>query len=394
MRRAAIVFALAVAAMLADRQVLDAWDTRPTAALPWAIVRGRLTMRAGPEAPPYYWIKRGDRLVSRYPVATAVLATAPLAPFILAGVRPSRFTEEAAAAVLAAAMVAFLYAAMRRLTSERGAALACAVFVFGTGVVPLLGHSLWQHTGAALCFAVAAWALLSLHGNARAAVAGFAAGAAVACRHVDAILAAGFLLALAAEDRDWPKAFAAAALPVALAAAYNVAMFASPFATGYGAEAAGGWMRTWYDILEGETGILFSPARGLLVYSPVLLLAIAALLRPPDGVLCPRGLRVIGWTVLAYTAVMGCWWSWHGGFAPGPRMLSDALPFLALGLAAATRTLKTPLRRAAAAALVALSLAPNLVESYVPAPPRAVQLNWMRAQGTWAPESYPLAAWF
>jgi hypothetical protein len=330
-----------------------------------------VTLPAGPGEPPYYWLERGGRLVSRYPVATAALAMVPLLPAIAFGMQPSFWLEQYAAAFLAATMIAFFFAATRD-------AAASAVFVLCTAVVPVLGHSLWQHTGAALSLAAGVWALLSLEGRKRALIVGLGAGLAVACRPVDAILAAGLLFTLLARERRWPWAALTSAAPVALVAVYNAAIFGSPFSTGYGAEQYS-WMHRGLDVAEGITGILFSPARGLLVYSPVLILGAIGLW---------RGFRILFFSVVAFTLVMGCWWSWHGGFSPGPRMLSDTLPFLALGLPAGFKSV----RKEVTIALIVASLVPNLVLSYVPPPPRAVQLNWLRSEGTWTLDSYaPIA---
>ena len=400
-RRAFLAFALALAALLGDRQVLDSEDTRPTAFLPFTLAReGKLTVdaRTWPARPlPYYWLAHDGRLASRYPVATALLALAPLAPALYGHFAPTveelRELERIAAASLTALALALLYVAMQRLTSARGAAIAAAVLLLGTALLPVLGQSLWQHTGAVLSFSAAACALFVLRGSARALTVGLSLGFAVACRPVDLLLAAGFALALVLEERRWRLALPAGALPLVLVALYNRALFGSAGATGYGAEASWGWMHNWYDVLEGLAGILLSPSRGILIYSPVLLLGIASLLRPAEGVPQPRGLRILGMTALAYVALLGAWWAWFGGASPGPRMLSDAFPILGLGLGLATRRLDSPRRVALFISLAALSLAPNLVLAYATPSPRAEAASWYRAEGDWTFAAYPLVSY-
>lgn len=78
----------------------------------------------------------------------------------------------------------------------------------------------------------------------------------------------------------------------------------------------------------GIFGLLFSPARGLLWYAPVLLLA---------GAGVGWYWRRIRWLALLalglaglYVAVYGKWFMWHGGFSWGPRFLLPVVPFLAL----------------------------------------------------------------
>ncbi len=80
--------------------------------------------------------------------------------------------------------------------------------------------------------------------------------------------------------------------------------------------------------LQGIFGLTVGPARGLLWYNPILLLAI------PGSVWFWRHARRIFWFILAisvvYLLVYAKWYMWHGGYAWGPRFLVPVLPFLAL----------------------------------------------------------------
>ena len=82
------------------------------------------------------------------------------------------------------------------------------------------------------------------------------------------------------------------------------------------------------DWLFGLVGLLVSPARGILWYSPVLLLI-------PLGVgwfwrrarwllLSSAGVALLYWLLYAK------WYMWHGGYSWGPRFLLPVLPFLLL----------------------------------------------------------------
>jgi hypothetical protein len=79
---------------------------------------------------------------------------------------------------------------------------------------------------------------------------------------------------------------------------------------------------------EGLIGTLFSPSRGLFVYSPVLLMAVSGFMfamRDPASrpLFLAYGAVVLGGTVITGAASM--WW---GGHSYGPRLMTDILPLL------------------------------------------------------------------
>lgn len=78
----------------------------------------------------------------------------------------------------------------------------------------------------------------------------------------------------------------------------------------------------------GVAGLLAGPARGLIWYSPALLMAI-------PGVAWfwrqARGVLVFCLAIsVVYVLVYGKWYMWHGGYSWGPRFIVPVLPFLAL----------------------------------------------------------------
>ena len=138
--------------------------------------------------------------------------------------------------------------------------------------------------------------------------------------------------------------------PLGLMLAYNHLRFGSPFATGYGDQVAA-WTTPF---LEGLYGLLLSPGRGLLLFCPLVLLAIAAspALRRRDA-----ALHDFSWlTLLTLVLLYARWHMWEGGWCWGPRFLVPALPLLALTVAAWVDDPPGRLAAGAGKAVVGLSL--------------------------------------
>jgi hypothetical protein len=144
-----------------------------------------------------------------------------------------------------------------------------------------------------------------------------------------------------------PRHFIPAAVVVLLFFGYNIWAFGSPLSTGYGQEALAGWDTPF---LSGFLGILFSPAHGLFVYSPLLLMGVFAGLglwlrglRGDSSNGRPLSLRrypldyLLSVAALLYLVIMSNWWAWHGGAAYNQRMLQEVHPLLIFLLASYMR---------------------------------------------------------
>jgi hypothetical protein len=106
--------------------------------------------------------------------------------------------------------------------------------------------------------------------------------------------------------------------------AYNILRFGSPLETGY--HFAPGQEGFTTPLWWGLSGLLISPARGLLWYSPPVVLGVAGWVR------WQRQERPFAWLVLAIISgqlvVFSLWWEWWGGYGWGPRFLLPIVPLL------------------------------------------------------------------
>jgi hypothetical protein len=225
------------------------------------------------------------------------------------------------AALTAAASVSVMFVLLTRLTTRRRAALIAGTYAWGTLEWGISGQALWQHGGATLALAVALLAFV----DRRLVLAGVAVAAMVAFRLNAAVLAIFLLPLVGRRPADWGR-FVLGLMPFAVPLAiYNTVAFGSPLHQGYGVQHLHSAVKLQgAQILDGISGLLFSPGRGLLLYSPVLLFAFVGLVRGRSRLLY----LCAALATAAYVVAAANSWDWYGGQSFGARRLTDALPLL------------------------------------------------------------------
>jgi hypothetical protein len=329
---AAAVALLLFALLVSNGRPIGAGDTRPTERVAASLVsEADFDLDEFPEVEDPFARTVGGRRVSIYPVASAVLA-APV--FALA---QGMFAMDETGAALAGKWAASLFTALAgavvfvivgRRHPHVEAFWTAFVFALGTSMWST-SQALWQHPAAVLALAVALLFLsLAARDPAWAGRAGLPLALAVAARHADVALVAALAIAAAVRwPRQLPRMIGWGAPVVLLVLAYQWAYFGSPLAHGFAGSAAR-FGEPWG---RGHLGLLASPAKGLFVFTPVLLLA-------PMGVALAfrKGERwwaaSLAAAAVAHWAFVGRWTEWHGGESFGPRMMTDAVPLLVVFL--------------------------------------------------------------
>ncbi len=254
------------------------------------------------------------------------------------------FGAKTLAAVLVAFSVVLIFMSMGLFVATRPALFGALVFGLGSTAWSLGSQALLQQTAALFFLALGAWFLLGSaagRGKNFALYCGAAFGMAVACRPtgVFAALFVGlYFLAMARRGGFSPVLkYALGLLPFAVAVGmYNDYYLGSPFtfaqsvvAEYLAQQSAGGdiWNTP---LLVGLSGLLFSPSRGLLFYSPLLLAGFAGavlLWRQPRKFAALIPLLAAAVAMLLTAAL---WFDWWGGNTYGPRPLVDLGVFLVL----------------------------------------------------------------
>jgi hypothetical protein len=353
-----VAAALCVALLViynANGREIGSYDTQPTKfAARELLLRGTLHLDAVVAATPEYADRWGfihgadGHYRSIYSPVPAIMAAAVVWPFWRAGLIDIRaplapgLMAVLTASLLVSLAVAGAFLTARQRLPRRRALLVAVGLGLGTGLWSTASQTLWQTETAVFGLALA----VLVFGSPREHLTGWGAltiglglGLAGATRPQLAPLVACLLAGtwMRASPRHALLATTIAGGFAAAMCAVNLRWFGHPF----------GALPLLQDVnaaihdtgasfdpsLAGFAGLLVSPSRGLFVFSPVALVAVAGLSRAFRA-----GLRSpLPWCALAlltqYTlyASYAVWW---GGHTYGPRYLLDVLP-VAVPLAAA-----------------------------------------------------------
>jgi len=302
-----------------------------------------------------------------------------------------------AASLMAALSALALFSASRRILrataaspgsaahatdrDARSALLGVLAYGLGTSIWSTASLAMWTHTPAVLGYAVALWALTV----GRTGLAGAAAAVAVIARPATApaiVLLAAYVVHRSLAGANWGRVirFGCAAAAVGLSGmAYTYRIFGN---------LAGGApirMQYWYDELgttsafsgslaAGLSGLTVSPGRGILIYSPIVVVAVMGAVRMWRSALNPEtsdstfgradAILLLRYSSLAAIAILLTYSKyivWWGGHGFGPRYLTDAMPFLGVLFAAgfatlSGRTLRLRVARVGVAVLFSYSI--------------------------------------
>lgn len=343
-RRAAVLFVGLFAVYNSNMRPVASGDSFGAALLPFSVVLdGSITLdrfapwlREHKELAGYSTTERGGHVYSSYPIGGALLVSPLYLPARVMGfdrmdpssvVLLARVAEKLVASGVASVSAVLLFLLLRSVTNEAWACALAWVFGLCTSAFSISAQAMWQQTTDQL--AIIAALLLSARWLEHrawgwAAGCGLVVGVAVWIRPTNELLCVALIVALyraRASLRDYAAVAAPVAVATATLVAYNLRISGDP---------QGFYLASVLDgnIFNGLAGIQFSPARGLLIYTPVLVLALRR----------PRGEHAVLWTACAafsllHVLLIAKWRYWWGGYSWGPRLLSEAVPPLFVMLA-------------------------------------------------------------
>jgi GT2 family glycosyltransferase len=291
-----------------------------------------------------YYLSRTTRpgvYVTSYGAATGLFAlpfVAAVYPFVHD--LPARTSllwllGKLAASFAVAGSAFFLYLVAADHVRRRAAMVITLIYGLGTCVWSTSSQALWQHGPGEFFLGLGTFSLFRRQRGYAPYLAGLAYGMAFMCRPTNSVAVIAGLLLFLLTDRRNALRYLAGGLPVALLFfAYNLHYFGKPIAFGqvtalverFGkSDVSVVWQNS---LLTGLAGVLFSPSRGLFVFSPIAVFSVWAVFRIwRDKRWLP--LRALAFATVALWLVVARWTGWTGGWCYGYRLVVDSAIFLA-----------------------------------------------------------------
>ncbi|HYP09088.1 MAG TPA: hypothetical protein VER03_22875 [Bryobacteraceae bacterium] len=244
-------------------------------------------------------------------------------------IRSSAFVEILVASLIIALAAVVMYGMAREVVSPARALIAAFVFAFCTSAWSTGSRALWQHGPSMLLIGIAVW--LALVARRRPEVVQYIGAPlmlALFVRPTNIVPLAGFTVFVWICFRRSFVRFALWAAPIAigfcLASDVTYGTILAPYAFAKRVNAPG--LGVHPEMWAAFTGNMISPARGLLVFTPIVLLCLYGLFRrasdPYERALKALMIAIIGGHWLLITLYE----DWWGGHSFGPRYFSDLTP--------------------------------------------------------------------
>ena len=211
------------------------------------------------------------------------------------------------------------------------AVLLTFAYALGTSCLSVSSQAIWQHGPGQLFVSWGLYSLLKIRDKTSTSLlfwSGFAFAMAIWCRYSNAFVFAILLSYLLIQDREGAVRFMGGAVtPIFFIMADNYFHSGHLLKTGYQSQA----LHFTIHGMPGFLGLLFSPARGLFLFSPIVVFSIWGF-AASYGNLLWRLWRFLGAACLAVLLFYSMYTAWPGGWCFGPRYLAELSPLLIIGI--------------------------------------------------------------
>ncbi len=290
---------------------------------------------------PYYLKKINNHYYSNYPVIIPLMAVPVYYLPLKLGMPVNDLTidilSKLTASLFAVISVIMLFLTLRMITGEKTAFLVSLSYAFATSVWSISSQGLWKHGPAGMFLTIALYCLIRSSKDVKFIIySALPLGLAVWCRQGSAIIAGVMSFwVLLRHRKQFPWYIAVLSLFCLMLVAYNLSLYGH--ITGgnyflnnehllqyYGLGVKDIWSSS---IFGGVCGLLFSPSRGILIYSPILVFAFAGMYRAWRNKPYPV-FRYICISIIIYILFLSRFYAWWGGHCFGPRFFAEVLPLI------------------------------------------------------------------
>ena len=334
----------------ANLRSIPSGDSVPARLLPFSILRegnldldefnlGVRTEQGNFSTLPYFVREIRGHIISIYPIATPVLITPLYLPVVWFSSAPVSsespivlIMEKLSASFIASLSALFVYLALRELCARNSAFWLTLLYALGTNTWVISSQALLQHGLSELALSLMCYALLkSKTSDSWLRLAGLGAGLAAAARPTNLIFSLlGLMYVWRFHRRElvsfllWPIIVG---IPLVSYNFFYFGMITGGYSTmdDTSSKLLGNFLRLG---CEGLLGTLFSPSRGLFIYTPFVLFSCwGGLLLWRDRTYTPL-LRYVSLGIVSQVFLYGKYNVWWGGWSYGPRFLTDICPLL------------------------------------------------------------------
>lgn len=335
---------------------LSSGDTLPASLLPFCVLEHHCVNFDSFEAyigtlnPPYMFGQVDGHYLSQYPIVTPLMVT----PFYAITYIMLKFSqcpidmlnpsfqfivslmEKLSASSIASLSGIFVYLATRDITTKKIGIISAIIYSFGTETWAISSQALWQHGMVELLLAIMIYITIKNEFHETKLnyiLLGLLSGLYIFNRPSDSVLVLPVILYvfLRMNRKNIMWYFASAFISGSFFLFYNIHYFDNFFG-GYSILASG--MTLNREFFPHFIGLLFSPSRGLFVYTPVVLFSVLGYFKIKD--LSNKKLKftfyAFGLACILDVAIYSIFSIWWAGWCYGPRFLTGILPVLVLYL--------------------------------------------------------------
>lgn len=328
-------------------------DTFPAAILPFSILDGhhlyldKFSDTFSDDTFNYYFVaEKAGHYLSTYPIVIPILIT-PLyfIPYVLLKILhypistldPAFSTsvflmEKLSASIIVSLSSIFIFLSLKRLTNKRVAYIGTMIYAFATTTWAISSQALWQHGMAELLLSILIYVVIKNKKDFKNYIfLGIVSGLFIMNRPPDIVLLLPISLYVLLNSKRFfifCYSFSAilSALPFVI---YNIYYFGNVFG-GYGDTL--NYFFIGREIFMNFAGLLISPSRGLLIYSPIFVFSLLGFFSLSN--IENKKLRMcfyfFGISIFLNIVLYSAWKIWWGGWSFGPRLLTDMTPILIL----------------------------------------------------------------